>query len=187
MQAIAEFDPKDFENPNATTGVYAKFYHHAEQDEAASLEEGRPVFRDVEFIEIMTAGDAKDIRRRPVRPVDKQRFQAAYRMFREGNVEQVVGTPLTEVPWISSAMREELQYSKVRTVEQLAELNDQACGRMPGMYDMKRKAAAWLKKSNDAAPFAALHKENEDLKARLEALESSMTTKEPKAKKAAIE
>jgi len=181
MSTVADFDPKIFENPQATVGVYANFYLRPEQDEEESAKAGRPIFKDVEYIEIITAGDAKDVRRRPVREADKRRFREAYRKFREGDREQLVGTPLTEVTWVSAAMREELHYAKVRTVEQLAELNDQACGRMPGMYDMKRKAAQWLQKATESAPFTALHKENEELKARLEALEASL----PKAKKGA--
>lgn len=174
MSIVADFDPKIFENPQATIGVYAKFYVRPEQDEEKSAKEGRPVFKDVEYIEIITAGDAKDVRRRPVREADKYRFREAYSKFREGDQDQLVGTPISEVTWISAAIREELHFAKVRTVEQLAELNDQACGRLPGMYDMKRKAAQWLQKANDSAPFTALHKENEELKSRLEALEASL-------------
>lgn len=184
MNQTAEYDPKDFENPAESKGVYAKFYYRAMPNEVKSAEEGRPVFDDVEFVEIMAAGNGTNIIRRPVRPQDKQRFREAYTRFREGDENQLVGTPLTEITWISVSMREELHYMKVRTLEQLADLSDTACGKMPGMYDLKKKAGEWLKKSTDAAPFTALHKENEDLKtandalaARLDALEKSMGDK----------
>lgn len=173
MSATAEFDIKDFENPAGSNGVYAKFYMRSIQNEAKSETEGRPIFEDAEFIEIIAAGNSTNIVRRPVRQQDKQRFREAYMRFREGDADQLCGTPLAEVAWISRSMVEELGYIKVRTLEQLAELNDQACGRMPGLHEMKRKAAAHMKKAADAAPFDVLHKENEELKARLAALESA--------------
>jgi len=74
---------------------------------------------------------------------------------------------------------------KVRTLEQLADLNDQACGRLPGLYDLKRKAIAWAAKAADAAPFTAMHAENEALKERLAAMEArmeSMSAETPKKK-----
>jgi len=181
MSQTAEFDPKDFENVAASNGVYAKFYMRAIPDEAASAEAGSPKFADVEFIEIIAAGNGANVVRRPVRAQDKMRFRDAYRAFREGDMEQIIGTPLTEVTWISASMREELSYVKVRTLEQLAELNDQACGRTPGLYELKRKAAAWMASAKEAAPFTAMHAENDALKAqneemaaRLAALEKSM-------------
>lgn len=173
MSLEAEFDPKDFENVAGDKSVYARFYYRPEQNAEKSASEGRPIFDEVEFIEIMTPGDSKDIRRRAVRPADKQRFRLAYAKFREGDTEQLSGTPLAEVTWINSAQREELHYMKCRTVEQLSELNDQACSRTPGMYELKKKAGEWLAKATASAPFTALHKENEELKARLEALEAA--------------
>jgi hypothetical protein len=185
-----ELDTQDFEQPAGNKGVYAKFYYRPEQNESKTMEAGRPIFDDVEYIEIMTPGDAKDIRRRPVRDADKMRFRDAYRKFREGDIEQMSGTPLTEITWINASMREELHYLKCRTVEQLAELNDQACGRTPGLYDLKRKAGEWLKKSNDSAPFLALNKKNEELQAesvalkeRLDQMERQMNEKAAKPEK----
>lgn len=186
MSQEAEFDPKDFENADSDRSVYARFYYRPVQNEEKSAAEGRPVFDEVAFIEIMTPGDAKDVRRRPVREADKRRFGASYAKFREGDLEQLTGTPLTEVTWINSAQREELLYMKCRTVEQLAELNDQACSRVAGMYDLKRKAGEWLAKATASAPFTALHKEHDKLKeanavllARLEALESAAAKVKP--------
>jgi hypothetical protein len=128
-------------------------------------------------VEILAAGNASNIIRRPVGDMDRKRFHKEYAKFREGDTEQILGTPLAEVSWISRSMVEEMAYMKIRTLEQLADLNDQACTRMPGLYDLKRKAKAWMEKASAAAPFTALQKENDELKARIAALEDGMKSK----------
>jgi len=170
----ADFDVADFENPQDTKGVYGKFYWHPKKDEDASATEGRPIFKEVEYIEIIAAGNANNIIRRPATDMDKRRFSKTYSMFKEGDSEQLVGTPLSEVTWIGVAQIEELLYRKVRTVEQLAELNDSVCAGSPGLFDLKRKAMKYITKAQGDAPFTALAKENDELKARIAALEASL-------------
>lgn len=177
----ADFDVADFEYPQDTKGVYGKFYMHPKKDEDASAKEGRPIFKEVEYIEIIAAGNANNIIHRPATDMDKRRFAKTYSMFKQGDNEQLVGTPLTEVTWIGIGQVEELMYRKVRTVEQLAELNDAICGSSPGLYDLKRKAKLFMQKAEGDAPFTALAKENDDLKARIAALEHALS--EPKASK----
>ena len=183
MRDVFDGDLKDFENVDSTAGVYAKFYWHPKLDEAASAAGGRPIHVDREYVEIISAGNSTNIVRRPVTDMDRRRFRQAYAAFKQGDLEQVIGTPLAEVSWISRSMVEELAYKKVRTLEQLADLNDQACTATPGLFDLKRKAAAWMKKSSDAAPFTVLQKENEELKSRLAALEAMMIQPPKKEKR----
>ena len=174
MREVYDGDLSEFENVESTKGVYAKFYMHPKQDEKASAEAGRPIYVEKEYVEIIAAGNSNNIIRRPVSDMDRRRFRQAYAKFREGDTEQLVGTPLSEVTWITRGMVEELAYKKVRTVEQLSELNDAVCGAMPGVYDLKRKAQAWVAKAEGAAPFTALQKENDELKNRIAALEALM-------------
>ncbi len=172
---------EDFSAAHTSAGVYGKFYYRPVQNDKRSEEEGRPIFDEVEFVEIVAAGNGNNIVRRPARPQDKARFREAYMRFREGDTDQMVGTPLSEVPWISRSMMEELSYIKVRTLEQLAELSDQNCGRGAGLYELKRKAKAAIDKAQAAVPFDALHKENEELRARLAEIEAQLGKKGKKA------
>lgn len=182
MRDTADFDPKDFERPYSDGGTHAKFYTKAVPDEAASAEAGSPKFTDKVYIEIMTPGNQTNIVDRPVRPVDKQRFAAQYAAFIAGDNEQITGTPLSEVTWVPRSIVEELNYAKVRTVEQLAEINDNVCTKMPGMFDLKRKAIAWMENAKQAAPFTKLYAENEALQRRLEQLEQMVLEQsKPKA------
>lgn len=169
-------DTSVYDDPNKTTGVYARFYIFPEVNQEKSAEAGRPIFVDKEYIEIIAPGNSNNIIRRRASDRDVRLYRSAYDKFKAGDQEQLEGTPLYEIPWISRSQAEELVYRKIRTVEQLASLSDSACN-VPGTYELKRKAAAWIKKSEEAAPFTALAKENEDLRARLAALEQAMTTK----------
>jgi len=173
MREEYDANPQDFQN-NRMTGVYAKFYMFPLKDEAASIEAGRPVFHDREFVELIAPGNSTNIIRRKVSDMDRNNFPKEYALFKAGNAEQLVGTPLKEWNGVTPAQVEELAYIKCRTVEHLAELTDQACVSMPGLHDLKRRAAAWIKAATDRAPFDALQKENDDLKARLSALEESL-------------
>lgn len=174
MEAV-DFDVKDFEDRyNGDKSVYARFYIRPVQDEHASAAEGRPIFKDKEYVEIIAAGNSNNIVRRPVSDMDRQRFYAAYGKFKQGDQEQMIGTPLTEVPWITRSQCEELNYLKIRTLEQLGSLDDQACGKIPGLYDLKRKAGAALESAAGSAPIHKLQKENDELKAQIAALQDAV-------------
>lgn len=163
--AEADFDYKDFEDRNAgDKSVHARFYIRPVQNERKSAEAGRPIFDDKEFVEIRASGNSTNIVDRPVSDMDRQRFRRQYLLFKAGDQEQVVGTRLTEVPWITRGQCEELAYLKILTVEQLAAVNDQLCTQIMGIYDLRRRAQAYLEAAEKAAPITALQQENADLK-----------------------
>jgi hypothetical protein len=168
MRDTLEYDADAFsDNFEAQNkGVYAKFFWHPVKDEQASAEAGRPIFVDKEYVQIVAAGNSTNIVTRKVTEMDIRRFKKYYDLFKQGDAEQLIGTPLTEVPWVTRAQVEEYAYRKIRTLEHLAELSDSECN-MPGMYEMKRKAAAWLEKAKEAKPFTAMQAE---LKKQLAAL-----------------
>lgn len=171
----AEYDTQDFESRTAgDKSVYVRFYIRPLKDEAASLEEGRPIFRDREYVEIRAPGNANNVVQRPVTDMDKERFRHAYRAFRDGATEQDFGTPLTEVPWITRSQVEELAYLKVRTLEQLVNVGDDVCTRIPGLYQLKQKANVAIEKAEKNAPFIKMQAENEELKGQLAELKKAV-------------
>jgi hypothetical protein len=171
MLQEADFDIRDFEDRNAgDKGVYAKFFVRPIKNDSLSAEAGRPIYEDREYVEIQASGNSTNIIVRPVTDMDRQRFNRAYALFKSGDLEQITGTRLTEVPWMSRSQCEELAYFKILTVEQLSQVNDQFCTNVPGLYELKRRATAFLEKSEVAAPITALQKENGDLKAQIAAL-----------------
>lgn len=172
---MVEYDVNDFNERYAgDKSVYAKFYTMPVKDESASAKEGRPIFRDREYIEIRASGNQNNIINRPADNLDRQRFSRQYDLFKKGCDEQMVGTPLTEVTWLTRSQVEELAYVRIRTLEQLANVNDETCQRMVGLRDLKNKAEKFLEASEKAAPITALQEENATLKGQVEALAAQM-------------
>ncbi len=160
-----EENPADFESREAADrSVYVKFYITPVHDEAASAAEGRPMYRDREYVEIRTPGQQNNVIQRPVTDMDRQRFRQAYRKFKEGEEEQVIGTPLSEVPWITRSQVEELAHIRVRTLEHLAALDDSVCSRFAGLYSLKQKAQKAMEKAISDAPISALQAQIDELK-----------------------
>ncbi len=188
MDLANEFGENDFGRGRFAmdTGVHARFYTVAVKDESASAEHGRAIYKDVDFLEIIAAGNANNIVRRKASEEDTQRFSRQYAIFNRDKAstgEQLIGTPLVEVPWLIKSQVSELAYMHIQTLEQLANVDDNTCGRYAGLYDMKRKAVAALEASTKAAPMTEMALQMEQMKAQLEDLLAQ--NKELKSAKAA--
>lgn len=175
MNYEADFNPADFEHREAADkSVYVKFYMRPTLNQSKSDAEGRPIFDDREYLEIRTPGNQTNIINRPVSDMDRQRFRRAYQQFKAGDEEQLTGTPLSEVPWITRSMVEELIHVRIRTLEHLANVNDDVCGRIPGLYALKDRAKAALDKAAGDAPFIAMQAKNEELVNELATLKQAL-------------
>lgn len=101
-----------------------RFYSKSVELTFRSQQEGRPIFEDRDFVEILIPGDRRSQVHEPVTDDHKQRWPAEWKAYQEGREAPLEGTPLTSWPPITRARAEELAYFNVRTVEQLAELDD---------------------------------------------------------------
>lgn len=176
-----EIDHRTFQNVNLEDGkLYAVFFMDVTEDAAASAEQGRPIFKDTEFVRIVAPGDKTNVVCRPARPDDKARFAKQYAAFKRGDIEQVVGTPLKQWPAITRALAEEFKHLGVLTVEHLADLRDDVKIRVPGAHDLSRRARAWLEAVNGTdSKLTKVYEENAELRARLEKLESMLNKAAP--------
>jgi hypothetical protein len=154
--------------------LYKRFYKGFVPDEERSLLEGRPVFRDVVMIQILTPGNRDNIVDREAQPYDKVRFQQAWAQFQRGETEIGDGTPLAEWPLISKSMMEELKFFNFFTVEHLSAANEAAMSKMPGLRELAMRAKTWLATVKDQAGVAKLAKESEEKEARIRALEEQI-------------
>lgn len=157
----ADFNYKDFETRDAgDTSVYAQFYIKPVKDEAETALQGRVIFKNKEYVRIIAPGNQNNIVDRPVSDLDRARFPRQYAKFQDDkNADQLEGTLLSEVGWVDPAQLEELAYMKIRTVEHLAGVTDDVCGKYAGLYDLKRRAQQVLKAAQDRAPVTALQDE----------------------------
>lgn len=168
-----EFDLSQAVTTQARTApsLAVRFYSEPQKDEAKSKAEGRAIFRDVTMVEIRVPGESDAIRR-PVREFDKQQYPRIWAAFEASQSQEAVeGFPLAEWSGVTRAQAEELKFFGVRTVEQFAEMPDTAVQRVGPYMQLRQAARDWLKQAKGASEVNKLRSENNDLKARLTALE----------------
>lgn len=158
-------------NPAGDEKLHVTFRLEPLKDEAASREQGRPIFKEVEFIKIAVPGQKTEIVERVVREKDRERFARQYdRWKRNGEQEALIGTPLAEWPGITRSQVEELKHFNVRSVEQLANLSDGNAQKFPGIQALKAKAKDYLEKAKGNAPLEKMRAELSERDNQIEAL-----------------
>jgi hypothetical protein len=172
LEGYQDADVRIFDNRfKMDAGIYARFYFQPEINEAKSAEAHRPVYEEKEYIEIVAPGNGNNIIRRRASDIDRSRFKAQYRQFKEGASEQLIGTPISEVPWLNRSQVEELNYLHIRTVEALAAIVDSECAKQVGLYDLKRRAKEYLEKAeSDSSRISQLEETNRVLQEQLKEL-----------------
>lgn len=149
--------------------LHVKFSMQAHFSPSKSHDAQRPIYEDKEYVTIMVPGDKFNIVNRPVWDMDKQRFPTQYAAFKNGQAQEVIGTPLDTVTFVTAGQRAELAYFGVKTVEQLANMADSNAGKMMGVVGLKRRAIDWLEAAKGNEPMAKMRAELEERDAKLEA------------------
>jgi len=160
---------------NADSRLQVRFYKRPVQQEQESLEAGRPIFKEFDFVHICVAGDTLTEIDTYALPSHKTRFpiQWANYMNRVGaNEPDIVGTPVSEWPIVSKSQAEELRALKFHTVEAIAHASDlqlQRMGMAAGMspYAFRDKAKAFLNLATNAAETDKRESEINSLKEEL--------------------
>lgn len=166
------------EGNKADEKLHVTFMMHPHPDPEATAREKRPIFAEKEYIRIIVPGDKTTVVFRPVWEMDKQRFPRHYAQFKRGQTEQVVGTPLSIVPFLNKAQVEELAYFGIKTVEQLAAMPDSGSGAVPAFHTLKKQAAQFVEAaSGNTKRVEDLEAQNRALMERLAALEASVNAK----------
>lgn len=156
---------------NGDDALLVRFFMRPHKDETQSREQGRPIFVEKPYIEIMQPGNKDSIVSRPARDSDRERFPKHWRKFEERQQEEhIEGTLLEEWPGISRAQVEELRYFNVRTLEQLVAMSDSNAQGIMGINLLKKRAEAYL----EAAEIEAAAEELAERDARIEELEATL-------------
>jgi hypothetical protein len=181
----------------ADSRLQVRFYKKSVQQEQESIEAGRPIYKDFDFVHICVAGDTLTEIDTYALNSHKQRFpiQWANYMNRVGaHDEEVVGTPLSEWPLVSKSQAEEMRAMKFHTVESIANASDQQLQRMgmaAGMspYAFRDKAKAFLNLATTAAETDKRESEINALKEELakKELETAKMKAETEAKMALMQ
>lgn len=175
--AVSNFDDRNL----------VPFFHTISQpNEAMSKEAGRPIFDEMEVVEIRYGGDMQN---RPVFPAHDgqylpdgqggtqfvsyaERFPKQYQAFKAKKAQTKEGTPLEEAPFLSAKDRSELKGMQILTVEQLASLDDRRLKTL-GMFGREKvdAAAAYLQAATGTADVTRLASENAELRALIKELQ----------------
>jgi hypothetical protein len=182
-------------NPDAALVV--RFHKKAVQNMFESSARGRPIFNDVDYIEIFTPGNQLNIIDTPVREEHKRRFPqqwAHYQNAHSGD-QREIGTPLGQWAFLTASQAEELKALKFFTVEALANASDgmlQPIGMIGGMNPMvlRQRALAYLHaaagtavQEHEAAKSAELEQIIKDLQMQVAALSAGQPASEAKPKR----
>ncbi len=157
-------------------------------DKAKSKEAGRPIYKDLEVVEIRLAANRQTVGVFPAHDVWRwvdgpngreaqtyaMRFEEQYKRFKAGNAQAMSGTPLEELPFLTQAKRYELKALSIYTAEALAALDGKPLANLGmGGRELKNQAQAYLDNAAGSADVLKLAKENEELKRRLDQLEKA--------------
>jgi len=163
---FGEVDSTLFSQPGkGDDTLFVQFRMDYVVDRAKSLEAGRKICHDVDFVKIICPGDRLNIIDRPATPEDKARFSRQYQLFMQHKEQRADGTPLAEWPVVTRGMAEELAYLGFTTVEQLASANEQHADKIPAFASLKSKAIGYLEiAKGSSAPLEKLTEEVQNQK-----------------------
>jgi len=170
--------------------VVAVFKDFAMRNENKSAAAGRPIFDDVEIVELRYPG-SKNWSAYPatafshwgvdpetgeqVRVSYAERFQRQYRQFKSHSTQTKSGTPLTYAVFLTEARRSELKAQNIYTVEALAGVDGQELKNLgQGGRDMKNAAMAYIEETQRGAVSTQVQAELEALRAKNAAMEEDL-------------
>tara|TARA_R110000764_G_scaffold210700_1_gene296683 strand:+ start:8980 stop:9606 length:627 start_codon:yes stop_codon:yes gene_type:complete len=151
--------------------LLVKFFFKPRIQSKKTEEAGRPIYKEVPYVQIMQPGNKDSIVIRPATDMDKNRFAEHFRKFEaREDQEKLEGTLLEEWAGITRSQCEELKYLNIRTVEQLASVSDSNGQGIMGIGFLKEKANKYIADSSGEATKEALA----DLQAKYESLMAQM-------------
>ena len=118
-----------------------RFFKQAVQMGAKSEELGRPYFEDVDYIEILIPGDSFNQVITKATDVHKEKYAETYKKYLAGLEQTVEGYPVSEWARLSKSQAENYKAMNFHTVEQIAEMSDNALQQV-GMSAAGDRAAA---------------------------------------------
>jgi len=167
------------------------FKIHTVKNEAKSKEAGRPIYDDMEVVEVRFAGDRLRTGVFPahafcgwvVNPQDGSQEQQTYAMrwpeqykrFKMNAQQISEGTPLEELPFLSNAKRMELKALSILTAEALSSLDGAELKALGlGGRELKNQAIAYLEKASGTAGVTKLAADNVALQSQIEDMRREM-------------
>jgi hypothetical protein len=147
--------------------VVPRFYIHTTENKAKSKLAGRPIFDDMEVVEVRFAGNRQTVSVFPAHAICGQiqdedgdyrpttyaeRWPDQYKRFKAKQQQVAAGTPVDELPFLTQAKRSELKALSIYTAEALAALDGQELKNLgQGGRELKNQAQAYLDRAAGSA------------------------------------
>ena len=147
LSSLGEVDHEAFEHNKQAeqdAKLLVKFHYKTVADPTATAAQGRPCFKEREYIDIRIPGTRGSSASRPATHRDRERFKRHHDAFLSRVELPVEGTPLSEWTQITRSMATEFSFVNVKTVEQLADMSDNVASGFMGGQTFKGKAQKWL-------------------------------------------
>lgn len=180
------------------------FEQRAIEDRNASIAAGGLVMRDVDYVIVRQVGCKDTVEKEAegwLADIEKaaaqgtypgewvRHFREKYQAFKAGQAEPELGLSVRQWPSLSKAQAENLIAAGVRTVEDVAVMNEPTMQRVGmGARELKGKAKAYVESRDQnkaAEQITALQAQLGDRETRIEALEARLAALEAGGKKRA--
>lgn len=180
------------------------FEQRAIEDRNASIAAGGLVMRDVDYVIVRQVGCKDTVEKEAegwLADIEKaaaqgtypgewvRHFREKYQAFKAGQAEPELGLSVRQWPSLSKAQAENLIAAGVRTVEDVAVMNEPTMQRVGmGARELKGKAKAYVESRDQnkaAEQITALQAQLGDRETRIEALEARLAALEAGSKKRA--
>ena len=161
---------------NADDSMLVTFYEREIELGFQSSQAGRPVHETRIYVRMVPPGsNGKYELNREATEEDKRRFPRHWAAFENNRKDPgIIGTPLSSCTFIDRAKAADLWSVNIKTVEQLASLDDAALGRLgPGYRHLKAQAHTYLEDAAKQAPLARVTAELEDAKQQVQNLSAT--------------
>jgi hypothetical protein len=171
-------------------GVVAIFRNDVVKNPKKTAEAGRPIFDDIELVEIRHPGSkdygvypamehshwGEDPMSGDLRKITyAERFSKQYQQFKTHQHQTKSGTPLDYLPFLTEAKRAELRALNIYTAEALLLIDGAELKNLgPGGRELKNKTAEFMENSNEAAKITKLEAELELMRAKNQVLEDDL-------------
>lgn len=158
-------------------GIIVGFETRAIQNNFETKQQGRVICKNVDYIGKQPLGDPRTEIWRPIRDddLDDPAIKAAYDNFKSDTPEALMGTPLDRWPVMDPARIKELNHIGIRTVDELAGLDDSKCQKLGmGYQSLRDQAKGYLAKAGITGSTQALAAENEELKTDIADLQETI-------------
>lgn len=124
--------------------MYVFFYDKAVKSAAKSLEAGRPIFVNKIMVKKMPSGDSRLVIDDYARPTDFDEYPTEFARYQQKKENRPDGTPLAAWPVLNDLQQAEFRALNIFTVEQFANLPDEAANRIMGFNELRKKARAFV-------------------------------------------